>query len=58
MSYSRLISHGFRAPLVRSNSYVWRAALPAFVEWQKAAVAEPWVVGEDEVAPPVGTPKP
>ena len=27
-----LISHGFRAPLVRSNSYVWRAALPAFVE--------------------------
>jgi hypothetical protein len=27
-----LISHGFRAPLVRSNSYVWRAALPAFVQ--------------------------
>ena len=26
-----LISHGFRAPLVRSNSYVWRAALPAVV---------------------------
>jgi len=33
-------------------------ALPAFVEWQKAAVAEPWAVGEDEVAPSVGTPKP
>jgi hypothetical protein len=26
-----LISHGFRAPLVRSNSEPWRAALPALV---------------------------
>jgi len=26
-----LISHGFRAPLVRGNSYWWRAALPALV---------------------------
>jgi len=32
-----LISHGFRAPLVRSNSYVWRAALPAFVELHLAS---------------------
>lgn len=35
-----LISHGFRAPLVRSNSYVWRAALPAFVELHLASRAE------------------
>ncbi|MGV3520267.1 helicase-related protein [Luteitalea sp.] len=35
-----LISHGFRAPLVRSNSYVWRAALPAFVELQLASRSE------------------
>ena len=32
-----LISHGFRAPLVRSNSYWWRAALPAFVELNLAS---------------------
>lgn len=35
-----LISHGFRAPLVRSNSYVWRAALPAFVELHLASRAD------------------
>jgi len=35
-----LISHGFRAPLVRSNSYVWRAALPAFVELHLASHAD------------------
>jgi hypothetical protein len=35
-----LISHGFRAPLVRSNSYVWRAALPAFVELHLASGAD------------------
>jgi hypothetical protein len=35
-----LISHGFRAPLVRSNSYVWRAALPAFLELHLASRAE------------------
>ncbi|MGK4007035.1 helicase-related protein [Sorangium sp. So ce1036] len=35
-----LISHGFRAPLVRSNSYLWRAALPAFVELHLASRAE------------------
>lgn len=35
-----LISHGFRAPLVRSNSYVWRAALPAFVELYLASRAD------------------
>ncbi len=35
-----LISHGFRAPLVRSNSNWWRAALPAFVELNLAARAE------------------
>ena len=35
-----LISHGFRAPLVRSNSYVWRAALPAFVELHLASRSE------------------
>ncbi len=35
-----LISHGFRAPLVRSNSYVWRAALPAFVELHLASPYE------------------
>ena len=29
-------------------------ALPAFVEWQKAAAAEPWVVGEDELPSPTG----
>ncbi len=32
-----LISHGFRAPVVRSNSDVWRAALPAFVELHLAS---------------------
>lgn len=35
-----LISHGFRAPLVRSNSYFWRAALPAFVELHLASRAD------------------
>lgn len=35
-----LISHGFRAPLVRSNSNEWRAALPAFVELHLASRAE------------------
>lgn len=35
-----LISHGFRAPQVRSNSYVWRAALPAFVELHLASRSE------------------
>jgi Helicase conserved C-terminal domain len=35
-----LISHGFRAPLVRGNSDWWRAALPAFVELNLAARAE------------------
>lgn len=35
-----LISHGFRAPLVRSNSYWWRASLPALVELNLAARAE------------------
>ena len=35
-----LISHGFRAPLVRSNSNWWRATLPAFVELNLAARAE------------------
>lgn len=35
-----LISHGFRAPVVRSNSNWWRAALPAFVELNLAARAE------------------
>jgi hypothetical protein len=35
-----LISHGFRAPLVRSNSDVWRAALPAFVELHLTSRAE------------------
>jgi hypothetical protein len=35
-----LISHGFRAPLVRSNSDVWRAALPAFVELHLASRAQ------------------
>lgn len=35
-----LISHWFRAPLVRSNSYVWRASLPAFVELRLASRAE------------------
>jgi hypothetical protein len=35
-----LISHGFRAPLVRSNSDPWRAALPALVELHLASRAE------------------
>jgi hypothetical protein len=35
-----LISHGFRAPLVRSNSYWWRAALPAFVELNLSSRSE------------------
>ena len=35
-----LISHGFRAPLVRSNSDPWRAALPAFVGLHLASRAE------------------
>ncbi|MEW6558950.1 MAG: helicase-related protein [Pseudomonadota bacterium] len=35
-----LISHGFRAPLVRSNSNWWRAALPAFVEMNLASRAQ------------------
>jgi len=35
-----LISHGFHAPRVRSNSYVWRAALPAFLELNLATRAE------------------
>ncbi|WP_147452004.1 helicase-related protein [Corallococcus sp. CA041A] len=35
-----LISHGFRAPLVRSNSDEWRAALPAFVELHLASRVE------------------
>ena len=35
-----LISHGFRAPLVRNNSYWWRAALPAVVELHLASRAE------------------
>lgn len=35
-----LISHGFRAPVVRSNSNWWRAALPAFVELNLATRAE------------------
>jgi hypothetical protein len=35
-----LISHGFRAPWVGSNSPVWRAALPAFVELHLASRAE------------------
>jgi hypothetical protein len=35
-----LISHGFRAPLVRSNSNWWRAALPAFVELKLASRSE------------------
>lgn len=35
-----LISHGFRAPQVRSNSYVWRAALPAFVDLHLASRSE------------------
>jgi|GEM_PF-250392 len=35
-----LISHGFRAPLVRNNSYVWRASLPAFVELHLASRAK------------------
>lgn len=34
-----LISHGFRAPLVRSNSSPWRVALPAFVELHLASRA-------------------
>jgi hypothetical protein len=34
------ISHGFRAPQVRSNSSEWRAALPAFVELHLASRAE------------------
>lgn len=35
-----LISHGFRAPSVRSNSYVWRAALPGFVKLHLASRVE------------------
>jgi hypothetical protein len=35
-----LISHGFRAPQVKSNSDVWRTALPAFVELHLASPAE------------------
>jgi hypothetical protein len=35
-----LISHGFRAPLVRSNSIEWRAALPGMVEMYLASLAE------------------
>jgi hypothetical protein len=35
-----LISHGFRAPLVRGNSNWWRAALPALVELNLAARAK------------------
>lgn len=35
-----LISHGFRAPLVRNNSRWWRAALPAFVELNLVSQAE------------------
>lgn len=35
-----MISHGFRAPLVRSNSDVWRAALPAFVDLHLASDAD------------------
>jgi hypothetical protein len=35
-----LVSHGFRAPLVRSNSEVWRVALPAFVELHLASPNE------------------
>jgi hypothetical protein len=35
-----LISHGFRAPLVRCNSSIWRAALPAFLELHLASRAE------------------
>lgn len=32
-----LVSHGFRAPLVRNNSRLWRAALPALVEMNLAS---------------------
>ena len=32
-----LISHGFRPPLIRSNSHAWRAALPALVELHLAS---------------------
>lgn len=32
-----LISHGFRTPLVRSNTDVWRVALPAFVQLHLAS---------------------
>jgi hypothetical protein len=35
-----LISHGFRAPLVRSNSNWWRVALPAFVELNLSSRSE------------------
>jgi hypothetical protein len=35
-----LISHGFRAPLIRSNSQPWRAALPALVKLHLASRAE------------------
>jgi hypothetical protein len=35
-----LISHGFRAPLVRSNADVWRLALPALVEAHLASPAK------------------
>ncbi|WP_375757293.1 helicase-related protein [Corallococcus exercitus] len=35
-----LISHGFRAPQVRSNSHPWRVALPALVELHLASPAE------------------
>ncbi len=35
-----LISHGFRAPLVRSNTYAWRVALPAFVKLHLATRVE------------------
>lgn len=35
-----LISHGFRAPLVRSNSNAWRAALPALVDLYLASRVE------------------
>lgn len=35
-----LISHGFRTPAVRRNSYHWRTALPALVDLHLASPAE------------------
>jgi glutathione S-transferase len=49
---TRLVTYSFKVDDETARYIDAVLALPAFVEWQQAGMAEPWIVAHDEVDEP------